>query len=257
MKLNMITATMVAVLFSFNVNAAAPVEDASVASAPATASGLSSSGLSLEQRIERLERMLQARNQVQLDLQNQVDDMSDSVSTMLGQLEQSNYQIQQMIERQRELYQEMDRRFTQLQTANASGTVNTPEVATAATVSEDQAYDAAVALVMEQKDYDAAIPAFESFIQQYPQSSYAPNAHYWLGQLQYTRGQREQASQQFNKVVNDYPQSNKVAESLLKLGIIAQFQNNNAEAKALFNRVVEQYPSSAAAGLAKTRLAQL
>ncbi|WP_427978704.1 YbgF trimerization domain-containing protein, partial [Agarivorans sp.] len=129
MKLNMITATVVAVLFSMNVNAAAPVEEASVTSAPAA--GLASSGLSLEQRIERLERMLQARNQVQLDLQNQVDDMADSVSTMVGQLEQSNYQIQQMIERQRELYQEMDRRFAQLQTANASSTVNTPEVATA------------------------------------------------------------------------------------------------------------------------------
>ncbi len=255
MKFNMITATMVAVLLSMKVYAAAPVEDASVASAPVA--GLSSSGLNLEQRIERLERMLQARNQVQLDLQNQVDDMSDSVSTMLGQLEQSNYQIQQMIERQRELYQEMDRRFSQIQASSRNTSTAKAEVSSTTSANENQAYEAAVALVMEQKDYDAAIPAFESFIQQFPQSSYAPNAHYWLGQLQYTRGQRKQASQQFNKVVNDYPQSNKVAESLLKLGIIAQFQNNNAEARALFNRVLEQYPNSAAAGLAKTRLTQL
>ncbi|WP_163134967.1 tol-pal system protein YbgF [Agarivorans sp. Alg241-V36] len=259
MKLNMITATSVAVLFSAQINAAAPVEEAGTSTSTTAVANssvaLSSSNLTMEQRIERLERMLQARNQVQLDLQNQVEDMSDSMSTMVGQLEQSNYQIEQMIERQREIYQELDRRFAQLQASPVTAKASTEAAPVAA--GEDQSYDAAVALVMQDKDYDAAIPAFQSFIKDYPKSSYAPNAHYWLGQLQYTRGQRDQASEQFNKVVNDYPDSNKVAESLLKLGIIAQFQNNNAEAKTLFTRVVKEHPNTAAAGLAQTRLAKL
>ncbi|UPW20608.1 tol-pal system protein YbgF [Agarivorans sp. TSD2052] len=255
MKFKMITATSVAVLLSANVLAAAPVEEAGTGSAVAlSSSALSSSNLSIEQRIERLERMIQARNQVQLDMQNQVEELSDSMSTMVGQIEQNNYQIEQMIERQREIYQELDRRFAQVQTS--ATTTQATAVATPTAVGEDQAYDAAVALVMQDKNYDAAIPAFETFISDFPKSSYAPNAHYWLGQLQYTRGQRAEASQQFNTVVNDYPQSNKVAESLLKLGIIAQFQNNNEEAKNLFTRVVEEHPNSAAAGLAKNRLAQ-
>ncbi|WP_411991446.1 tol-pal system protein YbgF [Agarivorans sp. DSG3-1] len=254
MKLNMITATSVAVLFSASIYAAAPVEEAG-SSSKAVAVTSTASSLSLEQRIERLERMLQARNQVQLDLQNQVEDMSNSMSTLVGQLEQSNYQIEQMIERQREIYQEMDRRFAQVQSSPVTAKSTTDSAAPTA-AGEDQAYDAAVALVMQDKDYDAAIPAFQDFIADYPKSNYAPNAHYWLGQLQYTRGQRDAASEQFNKVVNDYPQSNKVAESLLKLGIIAQFQNNNEEAKSLFARVVKEHPNTAAAGLAQNRLAQ-
>ncbi|WP_432463256.1 tol-pal system protein YbgF [Agarivorans sp. QJM3NY_33] len=253
MKLKMITATTVAVLLAASVNAAAPVEEAGNRTAVSLNSP--SSQLSLEQRVERLERMLQARNQVQLELQSQVDELSNSMSTMVGQLEQSNYQIEQITERQRELYQELDRRFAQLQTAVPKVAATTTAVPAA--VGEDQAYDAAVALVMQDKNYDAAIPAFQAFIQDFPKSGYAPNAHYWLGQLQYTRGQREQAAQQFLKVVNDYPKSNKVAESLLKLGIIAQFQKNNDEAKKLFTRVVQEHPNSSAASLAKNRLGQL
>jgi TolA-binding protein len=52
---------------------------------------------------------------------------------------------------------------------------------------ENQAYDAAVNMVLKEKNYDKAIPAFEGFIKQFPNSSYVPNAHYWLGQLMFNK----------------------------------------------------------------------
>ena len=258
MKLNMITATFVAVLFSAQISAAAPVEEAGANTAGSVTSNsvaLSSSNLTMEQRIERLERMLQARNQVQLDLQNQVEDMSDSMSTMVGQLEQSNYQIEQMIERQREIYQELDRRFAQLQASPVTAKASTEAAPVAA--GEDQAYDAAVALVMQDKDYDAAIPAFQSFIKDYPKSSYAPNSHYWLGQLLFNQGALDEASKEFSIVVNNHKNSPKRPDALLKLGMVAQKNNDKSKAIKTYQILLKEYPDSTAAKLSKPRLASL
>ncbi|RKF19691.1 tol-pal system protein YbgF [Alginatibacterium sediminis] len=231
-----------------NAMAAAPVTDANVSS---TSTLRSNSNLSVEQRVERLERMLEARNQVLIELQAQVDDLTNTVYDVVGKNELQGNEIEQIVNRQRELYQEIDRRFSQLDSKPAAK----PAVAQAA--GEDQSYDAAVALVMKSKDYDAAIPAFESFLTSYPKSSYAPNAHYWLGQLHYTQGDREQAAKQFETVVSKYPGTAKVAESQLKLGIIAQHQGKNDVAKQLYQTVLKDSPNSSAAKLAKQRLDQL
>ncbi len=37
---------------------------------------------------------------------------------------------------------------------------------------------------------DDAIVAFQNFIKKYPDSTYQPNANYWLGQLNYNKGKR-------------------------------------------------------------------
>jgi FKBP-type peptidyl-prolyl cis-trans isomerase len=44
------------------------------------------------------------------------------------------------------------------------------------------AYDAAYALVQE-RQFDKAIPAFQQFLQRFPDGLYAANAHYWLGEM--------------------------------------------------------------------------
>ena len=47
---------------------------------------------------------------------------------------------------------------------------------------EGEAYRAAYALVRGQQ-FDQAVQAFNQFLQNYPDGRYAPNAHYWLGEL--------------------------------------------------------------------------
>lgn len=51
-------------------------------------------------------------------------------------------------------------------------------------------YNAAVSLALEKKQYDEAIAAFQSFVKKYPDSTYQPNANYWLGQLYYNKGKK-------------------------------------------------------------------
>mgnify|MGYP000458772181 CR=1 FL=1 len=83
---------------------------------------------------------------------------------------------------------------------------------------EAEAYRAAYALVRGQQ-WDAAISAFNQFLQDYPAGRYAPNAHYWLGELYLvtTPPQLESARQSFMLLLTQYPDNNKVPDALYKL----------------------------------------
>lgn len=214
---------------------------------------------SLESRIATLERMVEARSGAQHNIQRQLDMMQQEVSELRGAVEEHSYKLEQILQRQRELYVEIDNRMQSLNSPveermpsvadNNAGNGNTPVA-----LGEDEAYDRAVNLILREKRYDQAIPEFEAFLQQYPGSSYAANAHYWLGQLLFNKQQWSDSSEHFEKVVSDYPDSNKRADSLLKLGMIAQNQSNLAKARQLFEQVIRDYPESSARKLAEPRL---
>ena len=239
------------------------------AMAQAPVSNLSNSAGSLEQRLAAIERMMEARQGAQLEMLNTLSNLQQDVAELRGITEEHEYRLAQLLQRQRELYQEIDRRFSQLQEQGASsfggsGSVSTAQpVATdsgtansgySSNLNENDAYDRAIALVLEDKRYDAAIPAFEQFIQQFPNSTYLPNAHYWLGQLQFAQQAYDKAKQHFQTVVGQYPDSNKRADCLLKLGVIAAEQGRSAEAQQFYQQVVDEYPDSTEANLAKQRL---
>ncbi|MGM0905943.1 MAG: tol-pal system protein YbgF [Pseudomonadota bacterium] len=234
--------------------------------AQAPVSGLSSSG-DVEQRLEQIERMLEARSDAQIKMLNQLGSLQQDVAELRGITEEHEYRLEQLLERQRELYQEIDRRFSNLKQNNSqsneeTGNYNDLEQVPTQTdsssyspnLSENDAYDKAIALVLEDKRYDDAIPAFQSFLKNFPNSTYAANAHYWLGQLFFAKREYSEAKQQFETVVNDYPDSNKRGDCLLKLGAIASEQNKSADAKAYYEQVVKEYPDSTEANLAKQRL---
>lgn len=256
-----------AVLVALNAQAAAPVSDLSGDSG---SSGVVLSGNngaivptgSLEDRVALLERTLNARLRLQAELQQQVDSLQGEVSELRGQLEQQTYQMEQSQERQRQLYQELDKvANSQPAAAPAAPAAAAATPAAAANYStnqdENQAYDAAVNLVLKEKNYDKAIPAFEGFIKQFPNSSYVPNAHYWLGQLMFNKGDRAGAASQFSTVANKYSKSPKRADALLKLGMLAQLDGKKAEAKAFYEQVIKGYPNTSPAQLAKQSLAKL
>lgn len=230
--------------------------------AQAPVSGLSSSS-DVEQRLSQIERMLEARSGAQLEMLNQLNSLQQDVAELRGITEEHAYRLEQLLQRQRELYQEIDRRFSNLKNNSQpdSGYDELKQIQTetngssySQNLNENDAYDEAIALVLEEKRYDAAIPAFESFLKNFPNSTYVPNAHYWLGQLFFAEGQYNKAKQHFETVVNKYPESNKHGDCLLKLGAIASEQGQTAEAKAYYQQVIKKYPDSTEANLARQRL---
>lgn len=100
--------------------------------------------------LERIERLLEARNQVQLDMQRQLQQLSGEVDQLRGMVEQNSYQLKQVVDRQRDLYRELDQLSQQAPAAAAK--TETPAGNYSSNLSENESYDHAVALVLEKKD---------------------------------------------------------------------------------------------------------
>ncbi|MFT4928148.1 MAG: tol-pal system protein YbgF [Phenylobacterium sp.] len=228
----------------------------SAANAPVT----DLSTTTMDDRLATLERLMQARNQSQLGIQQQLDTLLEEVNELRGATEEHGHKLEQLVERQRELYQELENRYQAPQTTQpevaATEAVGAEVGEYTGTVGENEAYDAAVNLVLKDRRYDEAVKQFRAFITNFPTSAYAPNAYYWLGQLLFNKGNYPDAKAQFDQVVNYYPDSNKRADALLKLGAIALKRNDKTAAKVLFEKVVAEYPGSTSAKLAAERLKQ-
>ncbi len=79
---------------------------------------LSQTALSLEQRVAKVERMLDSGTLIKL-LQS-VEELKAEVRELRGQLEQQQYSLSQMTDRQRELYLDVDRRLQRVETTGAA-----------------------------------------------------------------------------------------------------------------------------------------
>jgi tol-pal system protein YbgF len=121
---------------------------------------------------------------------------------------------------------------------------------------EREAYGAAFELMRARK-FAEATTAFNRFVRDYPNSGYAANSFYWLGELYLAQNNMEQARQSFTQVLNLYPDSQKVPDSLYKLGVIQHRLGDIGRAREYLNRAVSQYPGSSAAALAQTYLSEL
>lgn len=228
---------------------------------------------SVEDRVTTLERISNAQAQLMQQLQQQMSDNQRDIDALRGQIQQNTYQLNQVVERQKQLYQQIDTLSSASsnggqQAAGSNAAADTGAAATAgAAASAESApaqtgdansdYNAAVALILEKKQYDQAISALQAWVKRYPDSTYQPNANYWLGQLNYNKGKKDDAAYYYATVVKNYPKSPKAAEALLKVGVIMQEKKDTAKAKAVFQQVIKLYPDTESAKQAQKRLSGL
>jgi len=225
--------------------------------------GQGTSSTSLAEQLANIERKLDSRNRSQVNIQRQLDDLQTQVNDLRGVTELHTHQLSQVLERQRELYQELDRRVSEAlkPVAKAPSAIAIDSTTVPKTYSdnltENEAYDKALNLVLKDKRYEQAIPEFRHFNKTYPQSTYAPNAHYWLGQLLFNKGNLSEAGQEFTIVVDQFKDSTKRPDALLKLAMVAQQQKNAVKAVKLYRQLLSEYPNSTSAQLARPRLESL
>ncbi len=218
---------------------------------------------SIQDRIANLERKLDARNRAQVNVQGQLEELQNEMNELRGVTELHTHQLGQVLERQRELYQELDRRVSKaLKSVNTLPSsievpVSIQQKNYSHNLTENEAYDRAVNMVLKDKQYDNAIPEFRLFNQKFPHSSYAANAHYWLGQLLFNKNELSEAKKEFTVVVTQFPDSSKRGDSLLKLATVEQKQNNKTKAISLYQQLIKEYPNSSAAKLAQPRILSL
>lgn len=208
----------------------------------------------------------------------QLQQMQDEIARLRGVVEVQQNDIQRMKQEALERYQELDQRINagagaggapaaaatnNSQTSgdvNAGGTPAAPASQAPAASSEpgDPAkekiyYDAAFDLI-KAKDFDKASQAFSAFLRKYPNSQYAGNAQYWLGEVNLAKGDLQGAGQAFAKVSQLYPKHAKVPDSLYKLADVERRLGHTDKVKGILQQVVSQYPGTSAAQLAQRDL---
>ena len=242
---------------------------------------------STSNRLDSIERKLDSRGL--LDMLNRVEQMQRDIQLLRGDIEVQAHTLKDMQRRSREQYLDMDRRLQQLE----SGTPGLPAAVTppmvpppvvttpgsidpldpppvarppgAATIApppqplragEREAYDNALAVLREGR-YPEAAQAFNQFLINYPGSSYADNASYWLGETYYVTRDFDRALAAFTGLAQQYPSSPKVADSRLKTGYIYYEKKDWKQARQMLEAVVSDYPGSTAARLAGDRLRKM
>ena len=245
----------------------------------------------LSEEMSRQGRLID--NRAVLDMIQQVDEVSEDIGLLRGEIEVQGNDINDIKKRQRELYLDIDRRLRDLEsgattqapatqisvpqvgtTASAGSATtgeqtpsvepSTPEPATSTTASvsqtpsvtqsaEKEAYQAAFDTLKEGR-YKQAKTELKTFLDKYPNSSFSGNAQYWLGEAHYVTRNFDQGVVEFEKVLKTYPTSNKVPDAMLKLGYTFYERKQFDQAKAILQDLRERFPKTTASRLATKRL---
>ncbi len=207
----------------------------------------------------------------------QLQQMQDEISRLRGIVEVQQNDIQQMKQEALDRYKDLDSRIgaggasapsaannsasdggTSAGGAPASQASQAPQASSEPgdPAKEKLYYDAAFDLI-KAKDFDKASQAFAAFLRKYPNSQYAGNAQYWLGEVNLAKGDLQGAGQAFAKVSQLYPKHAKVPDSLYKLADVERRLGHTDKVKGILQQVVAQYPGTSAAQLAQRDLQRL
>ena len=225
-------------------------------------------GLGDKQRIERLERLISSdvlREQT-LTMQS----LREEISSLRGQVEQQEYELESMKQRQRNLYLDMDRRINSVEAGgsnsarsvspvpppNTKTTNGAIPVVVAGDVDGQEAYSKAFALLKEGQ-YKQSITAFEAFKTSYPNSKYADNAQYWLGEASYVSRDYKKSLKEFQQLVAQYPDSSKNSGARLKIGYVYFELKNWSAAREALQQVITLHPDTTVAKKANERLQRM
>ncbi len=223
----------------------------------------------------------------------QVQELQDEVRTLRGQLEEQSRELENLKRRQRDQYLDLDQRLSDARNAqpvlgagpSPTGSVqpgpsgapaqDAPEVRApmesqsqvtgigqpvaqvqstpASAADEKAAYDMAFQALKELRYADAA-EEFQSFLDRYPNSEYADNAQYWLGESYYVTRNYDIALRAFQTLLDRYPDSPKGPDALLKVGYTHYELEQWDSARAALTQVQENYPDTTLSRLAENRL---
>ncbi|MCA2971058.1 MAG: tetratricopeptide repeat protein [Acidobacteriaceae bacterium] len=123
-------------------------------------------------------------------------------------------------------------------------------------VSAEQLYTAAMR-DRTSGNADLAIAQFKDYIQYFGSSDLAPNAQYYIGEIEYLRGDYTAALAAFDKLLEAYPDNSKTADALLLKGRALVKSGYKAEARTEFETLVKKFPSHENAAKARTELRAL
>ncbi len=211
----------------------------------------------LEQRLQRVERVLDSR--AMTELLSGVDAATRELRELRGEVEVLRYELDRLNERQRDQFRHLDERVNAFEAGAQAVTPETGERVADFDLpgaDEQAAYQEAFDELMDGR-YGSAIGRFERFIENHPGSDYLPNAWYWLAEARYARGEYADALADFTRLREEFPGSDKSGDALLKIGYSHYELGNHDEARAALEAVRAEHSGTTLERLAEERLRRL
>jgi tol-pal system protein YbgF len=202
------------------------------------------SDMSVEQRLTRLENLVNAQGQMQL--MQRLQQFQQQVEILQGQNEVLQHELKKLQQRQDYLYQQLA----------SGGKIALPakdQTADASIPADQQAYQQAYALI-SQNNYSAAVKALQAFVKKYPKSPKVANALYWQGEVLAAQGNDDQAQAALQQLIQQFPNDPQIADAQLKLATIAINNDKLPQARQLLQTIIKQRPNTAEASIAASKL---
>lgn len=211
--------------------------------------------IELRAKVEAMRAELSARVDTKtdksstLDLVSQNEQIMSEINKLRGQVEVLANELSNVQKRQKDLYIDLDARIRKLEPKQV--TLDGKQGAVDPT--EQKAYDAAV-ILLKGGDYKNAAQALGDFVRMYPESIYAANAQYFLGNTYYVQKDCKGAILAQNQVVKNYPDSPRAADAMLNIATCQTELKAVANAKKTLTDLISKYPDTPQAQEARDRL---
>ncbi len=207
----------------------------------------------LKKRIAAIEAIVQGGGLA--DMQNQIEQLKREVANLKGDLEVANHQLELAQQRQKDLYADTDGRLRKLESSPAAAAPQAAAPVQPAPVEEKDAKAFAEAEELSKSaKHKEAFTAYDTFLKDYPNSKFAPDALYGLGYSQFALKNYKSAIATQQKVIDQYPQSPKVPDAMysqancqIQLGLVSS-------AKKTLKDLISKYPDAAVTPNAQKRL---
>ena len=249
----------------------------------------------INERLEKIESQL--NNNAILEMYESLESLKKEIATLRGEIEVQANIIDQLKQKQRDLYTDLDRRLERFGTngsdmnsqsdlqvldinADSEQPINESDVSneemlvieTTSNIGNEGKTDSEEKLIdpgnadkyyrdafklLKESQYEQALVAFKNFLKDYPNNSLSNNAQYWIGEANYVMQNYEIAINEYQALLNTYPNSQKTSHALLKIGYSYVELGNIAEAKKTLKEVIRQYPDTTASKLATERLRKI
>jgi len=238
---------------------------------------LQSDILQLQEQIRLLQKVVDEKNSVIQTLLEQLNDqfatnnvafsqmvdalnasragnasLADNVSSLKTDVSRLSTRLDEINSRLAEVQRKFDENQMQVQTLRSVPSAASGDV----DVEPDRVYSASYNDYLV-GNYALAINGFQDFLTNYPESEYADNASYYLGDCYLQQKNLDLALKSFEQTVNLFPSGDKTSTAYYKMGQILMEQNRMDEAVAILKKLVQLFPGSTEARLAGEDLSKL
>jgi tol-pal system protein YbgF len=103
-------------------------------------------------------------------------------------------------------------------------------------------------------NYDLAIQGYQDYLRNYPDTEFADNAQYWIGECLYSKQKYGEAIAAWDELFRAYPASDKLPDARLKKGLALERLGRRREALREYRFVADRYPNTEAARKARDKI---